>query len=93
MKERHSFALRSELADFFELPKDILLDLPRLTLMGNLRLVVENHRGIIQYAPELLRICLEKGEIAITGTDLNIALISGEEIIVEGKLTGVQFRD
>lgn len=47
MGQRRLRALRSELADFFELPKDILLDLPRLTLLGNLRLVIENHRGLI----------------------------------------------
>lgn len=93
MEQRRIFALRGELADFLELPKDILLDLPRLILLGNLRLVIENHRGLIQYNPSELRICLEKGEVVIQGCDLTIALISLEEIIVEGKLQAVEFRD
>lgn len=92
-KKRRAMALRGELADFLELPRDILLDLPRLTLLGNLRLVIENHRGLIQYTPSRLRVCLEKGEVVLDGSDLTIALISPEEIVVEGKLAGVQFRD
>ncbi len=85
--------LRSELADFFELPKDILLDLPRITLLGNLRLVIENHRGLIQYDPAQIRVCLEKGEVILQGSNLNISLISGEEIVVDGQLKGVEFYD
>jgi sporulation protein YqfC len=91
VKKRRLSTLRSDMIDFFELPKDILLDLPRLTLMGNIRLVIENHRGIIQYSSQLLRICLEQGELALSGTNLNITSISAEEIIVEGVLTKVEF--
>jgi sporulation protein YqfC len=91
--QRRLRALRSELADFFELPKDILLDLPRLTLLGNLRLVIENHRGLIQYEPHQIRVCLEKGELVVQGVSLSIALISQEEIIIEGRLQGLEFRD
>lgn len=91
MGRRRVTALRSELADFFELPKDILLDLPRITLMGNLRLVIENHRGLIQYDPVQIRVCLEKGEIVLQGSELNISLISREEIVIDGQLKGVKF--
>ncbi|NLP18625.1 MAG: sporulation protein YqfC [Firmicutes bacterium] len=93
MGRQRARALRSELADFFELPKDILLDLPRITLLGNLRLVIENHRGLIQYEPVQIRVCLEKGEVVLQGSNLNISLISKEEIVIDGQLKGVEFHD
>ncbi|NLJ33542.1 MAG: sporulation protein YqfC [Firmicutes bacterium] len=93
MGRRRITALRSELADFFELPKDILLDLPRITLLGNLRLVIENHRGLIQYDSVKIRVCLEKGEVVLSGDDLHISMISKEEIVIDGQLKGVMFYD
>ena len=32
------------------------MDLPRITLIGNLQLFVENHKGIIEYSDSRIRI-------------------------------------
>ncbi|MEW6724523.1 MAG: sporulation protein YqfC [Bacillota bacterium] len=83
--------IRTRLADTFELPKDVLLDLPRLTIIGTLQLVVENHRGLIEYTPARVRISLGAAELVVTGTDLVISSAYEEEIMILGHLGSVEF--
>ncbi len=74
-----------------ELPRDIVLDLPKITLVGNLQLYVENHKGIIEYSTGLIRINTKSGILVVTGSDLSIRTIVIEEIIVVGRIDKVEF--
>ncbi|MGE5509181.1 MAG: sporulation protein YqfC [Chitinophagales bacterium] len=85
--------LARRVADLFELPKDVILDLPSVTLIGNLQCFIENHRGIIEYLPERVRINTTRGEVVVSGRNLAIGSISQDEIVVEGRLTGFTFQD
>jgi len=48
--------IKKGIADLLELPRDIVLDLPKITLLGNLQLYIENHKGIIEYSTSLVRV-------------------------------------
>lgn len=78
------------LADYLELPKDLMLDLPRITLLGNLQLIIENHRGIIEYTKERIRISTSLGELLIDGEGLILRNIFPDEIAVDGKITSLK---
>ncbi|MDX9870809.1 MAG: sporulation protein YqfC [Clostridia bacterium] len=79
------------IAGFLEIPSDILYDLPKITLIGNLQLYIENHRGIIAYAPEAIRIAASTGEVEILGRELIIRSISREEIYLDGQINGIRY--
>jgi sporulation protein YqfC len=83
---------RENVADFFELPKDLLLNLPRLTLIGNIQLYLENYGGIIEYSEELLRLKVRGGEIIIRGKNLAIKNFFGEEIFIEGTIKSLEYQ-
>jgi sporulation protein YqfC len=68
------------LANYLELPKDLLMNLPRITLVGDMQLHIENHRGIIEYTKEKIRISISIGEV------LMLRNIFPDEIAVEGKI-------
>jgi sporulation protein YqfC len=85
--------LARRVADLFELPKDVVMDLPTVTLLGNLQCFVENHRGIIEYLPERVRVNTTRGEVVITGRGLGIGSISQEDLVIDGRITGVVFQD
>ncbi len=74
------------LANLLELPKDLVMDLPRVTLLGDMQVIVENHRGIIEYTRERVRISTSLGELIIDGTSLALRTIFPEEIAVDGKI-------
>ena len=83
---------RENVADFFELPKDLLFNLPRLTLIGNIQLYLENYGGIIEYSEELLRLKIRGGEIVIRGKNLSIKNFFGEEIFIEGVIKSIEYQ-
>jgi len=85
--------LKEALADALELPRDVALDLPRLTFIGNLQVSIENHRGLIEYTGERVRVGMNVGQVIITGTDLVISFVRDEDLLVTGKLRAIQFAD
>lgn len=82
---------RQKLANTLELPKDVVLDLPRITILGDLQVTIENHRGIIQYTSEQVLVGMSKGRILVTGEDLVIGVIHEEEMTVTGLLETIAF--
>ncbi|TFE31673.1 sporulation protein YqfC [Cohnella luojiensis] len=89
---RVSRKLRKWTATILDLPQDVVLDLPRITMIGGLQVTVENHRGILHFSPELLRLAMDNGELEVTGQDLIIRNIGAEEVFVEGKIMGVRLQ-
>jgi sporulation protein YqfC len=83
--------LEKAITDYLELPADAVLDLPRLTLVGNSRLVVENHRGISEYQPDLVRLKLSTGELEIKGTGMLLREIKPDAIALEGTIQSLTF--
>lgn len=91
MKEEKFINVKSSISDALEIPKDIMLDLPRITFIGNLQVGIENHKGIIEYSNENVRVKMKDGIIKITGVDLIIKTIISEEIIISGKIASIDF--
>ncbi|MTI70884.1 MAG: sporulation protein YqfC [Firmicutes bacterium] len=85
--------LKGSLSDILELPKDIMLDLPRITMIGNLQLYIENHKGIIEYNKQRIRINTKDGIIRIIGKNLVIKTIVTEEILITGEIDQVEFSE
>lgn len=79
------------LAGLLEIPQDIVLDLPRITMLGNKQLLVENHKGIIEYTPFLVRVKLNQGELNIRGEELMLGNLQTEQLLVEGVITQVKY--
>jgi len=79
------------LAGILEIPQDIVLDLPRITMLGNKQLLVENHKGIIEYTPSLVRIKLNQGEILVSGKNLTLCNLQLEQILVEGTVGEIKY--
>ena len=70
--------IRKRLADALELQHDVALNLPVLHLTGSERLLMENHRGLLEYGRGKIRIASTAGVVEIEGQDLaEYALLIG----------------
>jgi len=78
-------------SELFELPKEIVLGLPRMTLVGNLQLLVENHRGVIVYSDRVIRIGVSNGELVIKGQELQIKNLYAGELMINGIIEGLEY--
>lgn len=85
--------LQKKLANLLEIPDDIVLDLPRITILGNAQMLVENHKGIVEYAHEYVRIRLNRKELIIVGTGLTLGNLQAEELIIEGEINELRFEE
>ncbi len=83
--------LKRRFSDYLELPGDIVLDLPKIILVGNLQVFIENHRGIQEYNPKLVRIVVNDRVVEIVGEGLTLRNILTDEICVEGRISSLSF--
>ena len=67
-----------------ELPKEIVFNLPLITVIGNEEINIENYKGVIEYNPERIRINTSCGVIKIQGEKLLLKQITAENISVAG---------
>lgn len=85
--------IRKWTVEALDLPNDLVFDLPRLTWVGGKQLYIENHRGIVHFSPEALHLRTKGGTLEVQGSGLLIKEIMPEEIVVEGKITGFNYRE
>jgi sporulation protein YqfC len=81
--------VKKRVAEVAELPKDIIMDAPRVIMTGNFQFNIENHRGLIEYGCNCIRINTSIGVYKVTGSDLSISSIAPEEIIITGNIEDV----
>lgn len=79
------------LARLLDIPQDIVLDLPRVTMLGNKQILIENHKGIIEYTPNLVRVKLSQGELTVHGVNLTLGNLQSEQILIEGTVKEVKY--
>jgi sporulation protein YqfC len=82
--------IEGSLADFFELPRDIVLDLSRLTLIGNRQIYLENHKGIVEYEEGRIKVRTNSGILVINGKNLVIRNLYAAELYVEGDIDSLE---
>jgi len=82
---------KKQFSEFLELPGDVMLDLPKIVLFGNVQLQIENHRGIIEYTANIVRVATGEGEVVINGENLTLRNLLPDELHVEGKICSISF--
>jgi sporulation protein YqfC len=82
--------LKKTVAEAFELPMDVMMDMPLIHMTGTLMVTVENHRGIVEYTDRKIRIDSAAGPIEITGIHMMIVTIEREQIVIRGSIGGIQ---
>lgn len=92
MEKRREILSRA-MADFLEIPKDLIMDIPKVTLIGRNELYLENHRGIIEYSLTRARINLSRGFIEIEGENLEIKALLPEELSLYGDIKSIKYMD
>lgn len=83
--------LQQALGKMMAMPKDVVLNLPRVILLGNLQCCIENHQGILQYTSELVGLQAGTYRLYIVGKDLVITSLTAEAIYMEGKIEQVRY--
>ncbi len=84
-------SMKSTVSEFFELPKDITLNLPKISMIGSNQMLVENHKGVIEYIPQRIRVNSSIGVIRVQGKDMELRNIAADDIMITGDIKMIEF--
>ena len=74
-----------------EFPRDVVADIPKITLLGKEKVFVENFLSLLEYNRENIRLKFADGVIDICGNELEICAIGEGNITISGKIESVRF--
>lgn len=75
----------------FDMPNDLIFNIPRFMILGNEEIYIENYRGIVSYSETQIKLNTTKLPVTIKGSSLLISQIATDEITVQGKISSVEF--
>jgi sporulation protein YqfC len=90
-KDKPKTGLKEKFAEMLELPKEIVLNIPKVTIVGNKDMMIENYKGVMEYEDGRIRVNTGTGVVKVTGARLLIREITSEDIIISGDIHALEF--
>lgn len=91
MAKKWGQQIKNWLSKHMELPPDVMMDLPRITMIGQIHIYIENHKGLLAFSDQELRLLLTQGQLLVKGKGFVIKTILPEEILLEGEIDHVVY--
>lgn len=82
---------KEQLADIFSLPHDIVCGASNVSIIGSMRVVIENYKGILEYDKDVILLQGKQSKIKVCGNCLKVRSYNEEEIIIDGQIDSVLF--
>lgn len=83
----------SRLDRILEIPEELSTDRPKITIMGFEQVLIENHKGILEYQDYFIRLNTYIGIININGFNLKLEEMTTDDILVTGRIDSVDFEN
>jgi len=90
-EEKNRPGILTRAADTFDLPAEVLQGLPRLTITGGQRIIVENHQGLMDYTPQCIVVAGGKVTLKLLGNALELRAMTAEALLITGDIFNVEF--
>ena len=68
---------------------ELISKLPLLELLGENRVLVENHLGVMGYSADEIKIKISSGLWIVSGADLKFLQISQNQMVIDGKINSI----
>lgn len=62
----------------------------RITSLGNRSMLVENHRGLLEFTDERIRLSTDCGEVEVVGSGLSLGDVRRDALIIRGSIHDVK---
>lgn len=77
------------IVDKLDLPRDIILDVPKIIVTGDSEITIENHKGVVVFSENQVKVSSGIGLISIYGSNFEIIFMGGTTIVIGGKFKSV----
>ena len=85
-KKKNNF---SKIDRLLEMPQEVYIDTPKITITGFNEIIIENFKGILEYEDYYIRINTSLGIININGFELKLENMTNDDIKVKGKVESI----
>lgn len=72
-------------------PKEVVSNVPRITMTGRERLHVEQHQGLVDYEQECIVLRTACGLLRVSGAGMSFLLYNAAEALITGRIDSVFF--
>lgn len=83
--------IRERWAEMWGVGKELVMNLPHITLAGNREAYIENHTGIALYTDTAVIVKTPSGNITINGEDMRIDTMNNSDMFVSGVFSCMSF--
>ena len=91
MMKRKKNSMKSRINKVLEVPDEVALKVPKLTILKFEEMLIENYKGILEYQDFFVRIQTHIGIININGFELTLEEMTTDDVIVKGKIESIDF--
>lgn len=80
------------IANQYALNAESLPGLPIVEIAGDCRVLIERHRGVVEYGTQRIRVRTEYGSVCVLGSHLQLKLMTRQQLIISGQIEAVQIQ-
>lgn len=80
-----------KLNEILEIPKELVSNNPKITILGFEEMYIENYSGILEYEEFFIRINTKIGNININGFNLKLDEMTEDNLKITGKIENMDF--
>lgn len=88
-KRGKGFLRRAE--SLLDVSDGVLTDMPSIELCGSALCDIDNFKGLLDFSKETVRVNTSGGIVKLTGSDLEIGVVTDENVTVRGCIKKVEF--
>ena len=81
----------SKFTKLFEIPDEVVSDVPKVTVVNFDRILIENYKCILEYQDIFIRIKMSNGLIGISGLNLELNEMTKDDLIIRGTIESIEF--
>ena len=82
-----------KLDEILEIPVELSTDIPKVTIVGFERVLIENYRGILEYQDYFVRVNTHIVILNINGFNLNLEEMTTDDLLITGKIESIDFEE
>ncbi len=90
-KRRRENKIQNKVNKLLEMPAEISSNIPKITILGFEKMLIENYKAILEYQDFYIRISTYIGILNINGYELNLNEMTTDDLLITGKIEGVDF--
>lgn len=85
------FRTKEVIAEKLDLPRDLILNIPKMVITGDNQITIENHKGVVLFEEKEIKINSNVGLITIYGDRFEILFMGGSTLTLSGKFKSVVY--